>query len=129
MQEHIYIDKRRLDSYIEQVRSPLTTDKIPMWNVELSLTGPKVGGTQQRPVRPLTTHEKLTCLLDHLREKKWVGKGSPKSHEEITAYDSPTFRIDTLDATRLFLETLILWPAARFFPRPDESWAIDEAPR
>src|SRR5258708_1067761 len=63
--EYLYIDELRLGSYVEQIsRDGLTAyDKTPEWTVELSTTGPKVGGAQKRPARQMTTHEKIARLM------------------------------------------------------------------
>lgn len=101
MREYIFVDKRRLDSYVDQIRSPLTADKLPEWSVGLSLAGPKAGGSQKQVTRPLASHEKVEELLTHLRKHKWVTTGSPSTSHGI--HTSPTFRIDTVTATRVFL--------------------------
>jgi hypothetical protein len=66
--EYLYIDHRRLDSYIEQLGPPVVYDKVPVWSAELSITGPKASGSQNRPARPMTDHEKIQSLVKHLEE-------------------------------------------------------------
>lgn len=103
MKEQIYIDHNRLDHYVEQIGSPFTSDKYPIWSVDLSLVGPKATGQQQRPVRPLTTFEKLKLLVTHLRQNGLVTDGSPLSALDTDTSGFDKFRIHSLLATRLHL--------------------------
>ena len=64
--EYIYIDKRRLNSYFEQISPPVKYDKVSAWSIEVGLTGPKGQGTQARMGRPFTEHEKITLLFGDL---------------------------------------------------------------
>jgi hypothetical protein len=57
--EYLYVDDKRLDSYFEQISSPVTYDKVPEWNAEIGLTGPKGGGKQVRFARPFTTPKRF----------------------------------------------------------------------
>jgi hypothetical protein len=76
--EYLYIDHRRLDSYVEQLGPPVVYDKVPVWSAELSITGPKASGSQNRPSRPMTDHEKIQSLIKYL-EKNRAGLSRPKS--------------------------------------------------
>jgi hypothetical protein len=64
--EYLYMDHARVNSYFEQVSSPVNYDKIPVWKVALGLAGPSVESTQQRSARPFTEHEKLSKLATAL---------------------------------------------------------------
>jgi hypothetical protein len=75
--EYLYVDMRRLDSYVEQIRSPITYDKIPMWSAELSLSGPRASAAQSRQARPWTTSEKVQIFLDYLSSSKRLVSGTP----------------------------------------------------
>ena len=66
--DYLFVDSRRLDSYIEQIGPPVSYDKVPVWKAEIGLTGPRAEATQQRYPRVLTQHEKVVKLLDHLGE-------------------------------------------------------------
>jgi hypothetical protein len=77
--DYLYVDHRRLDSYVEQIGSPVTYDKVPVWSAGISLTGPKAEGTQQRFARPLTTHERVRMLLDHLTGTRFLSDVRPYS--------------------------------------------------
>lgn len=64
--EYLFIDEERLNSYFEQVSSPIKYEKVATLGIELSLTGPKATGTQSRPSRPFTTHEKIQTVFDNV---------------------------------------------------------------
>ena len=76
--EYLYVDERRLNSYFEQISSPVGYDKVLVWNAELSLKGPEAEGTQARFARPSTTHEKVTALMKFFG-KEGLGLGRAKS--------------------------------------------------
>ena len=73
--EYLYVDDKRLDSYFEQIFSPVTYDKVPEWDAEIGLTGPKGGGKQVRSARPFTTPEKIPTLTKHLEDEELVTSG------------------------------------------------------
>lgn len=75
--EYIFIDEPRLDKYVEQFTSETTSDKAPVWKALSSIRGPAAEGRQQRFARSLTTHEKLTTLLQYLRQEDLVAEGRP----------------------------------------------------
>jgi hypothetical protein len=116
--EYLYIDSRRLDSYTEQISSPVTYDKVPTWNVELSITGPKASGSQSRFSRPKTTHEKVKALLTFLEEKKLLTSSRGRRQEQ--------FGLETRMATKVFLpedsdgpvpgRDLVLWLSSKNQP-------------
>ena len=64
---YLFIDEVRLDSYIQQISSGTTYDKIEVWSTGLKLTGPEVSGMQQRLPRKLTSHEKIELFLTSLK--------------------------------------------------------------
>ena len=51
--EYVYVDEKRLDAYFEQISSPVTYDKVPEWNADISITGPKAGGSNHDSLVPL----------------------------------------------------------------------------
>jgi hypothetical protein len=79
--EYLYCDKQRLDSYFEQISNPVAYDKVPIWKAALGITGPSVEGTQSRPGRPFTLHEKVQKIVSHLRANKFLdpGRAAPSS--------------------------------------------------
>jgi hypothetical protein len=96
--EYLYIDEERLNTYFEQISSPVRYDKIPMWNAEISLTGPKAGGAQQRFARPYTTHEKISELTEYLKDEGLVAYGRASTEDNLER-----FRIETCQAKRVFI--------------------------
>lgn len=69
MIEYLYIDMRRLDNYFEQISSPVIYDKVPTWNVELSLVGPKAAGAQTRLGRVPTKYEKIQQFVSYISKE------------------------------------------------------------
>jgi hypothetical protein len=41
LSEYLYIDRKRLEMYFEQMSSPVTYDKVSVWKVALGLLVPK----------------------------------------------------------------------------------------
>ncbi len=105
LSEYLYVDEKRLNTYIEQIRSPITFDKIPQWSVELSITGPKAGGAQAKHIRPLTTHEKLDILVDYLRTKHELSEQRPKWRGDSVFY------LETCEAVRVVIPFSALLPS------------------
>jgi|LSQX01.2.fsa_nt_gb hypothetical protein len=65
--EYLYVDQRRLDAYVAEIRSSVTTfDKVPSYSVEVGLLGPKVDAEQSTHARELSTAEKPRILSDHV---------------------------------------------------------------
>ena len=106
LSEYLYADEKRLNAYVEQIRSPITFDKIPQWSVELSITGPKAGGSQAKHIRPLTTHEKIDILVDYLRKKDELSEHRP----ELVGRDS-VFCLETCEAVRVVIPFSVLLPS------------------
>ena len=109
LSEYLYIDENRLDAYIEQIRSPITFDKVPQWSVELSITGPKAGSSQARQSRSLTTYEKIKTLVEYLRGNSELeeGRAEWRSHSD--------FFLETCEAIRVII------PFSELLPRKDSS--------
>jgi hypothetical protein len=94
--EYLYCDNRRLDGYFEQISNPVTYDKVPMWKAGLGLTGPSVEGTQSRPGRPYTVHEKVQKVVSHLRTTKLLDRGRLAYH----IASGREFRVEAMSARR-----------------------------
>src|SRR5215210_128620 len=101
--EYLYVDERRLDTYFEQISSPVTYDKVPEWNAEIGLTGPKGGGKQARFARPYTMHEKISNLTEYLEDEGLVAYERPGNRDPIPIADRKLFRIETCRAKRVFI--------------------------
>jgi hypothetical protein len=106
--EYLYVDEKRLDTYFEQISPPVTYDKVPEWNAEISFTGPKGGGKQARFARPYSRHEKIAKLTKHLEDEGLVG-GGRQSFLEPSGEDPGSYRhvfhIETCQATRVSIPT------------------------
>jgi hypothetical protein len=63
--DYIYTDEKRIDNVFQQLSGPVKYDKVPTLAVEISLLGPKASGSQTRPSRPFSTHEKIAQLMNH----------------------------------------------------------------
>jgi hypothetical protein len=72
MNEYLYVDTRRLDSYYEQISLPVEYDKVPVWKFGLSFSGPKVEGQQTRSARPPTEHEKIQKFLKSITDNRQI---------------------------------------------------------
>lgn len=70
--DYIFIDESRLDEYFEQIASEINYDEAP---VRQSTSGITAEG--RRYASQLTTHEKLTELLEYLRREDLVAEGRP----------------------------------------------------
>jgi len=101
LKEILYVDNRRLESYVEQIRSPVTTDTIPTWTVELSLTNLKFSKAHTKPTRPLTINEQINTLTEYLHKTNNIESGRPSTFNSIHL-GSP-FRSESCIATRIFL--------------------------
>jgi len=91
--EYLYVDSRRLDSYLEQIGPPVTYDKVPIWHAEISLS-PKAKATQERRGRTLTQHEKVEALLKHLKTEELVYNDRPALPQRTHSAD-PLFPLET----------------------------------
>lgn len=88
--EYLYIDEKRLDDYFQQISSPIAYPKVVRWVVALNPLGPRVEGTQERPPRPFTTHEKVTRFHKYLEKKKLAIHHRPKQPFEEHRLHAPT---------------------------------------
>lgn len=93
--EYLYVDAARLDSYFEQISSPIAFDKNPTWKVGISLTGPVGERTQSSVPRPYTQHEKICAVLDYLHQNSQL-----RDPEQDTF---AAFVFESLDATRVHI--------------------------
>lgn len=71
--EYLYGDKRRVDTYFEQISSPTRYDKVPVWKAEAGLLGPKAEATQARFPRPFTTLEEDRRAAEFLKNGDLAG--------------------------------------------------------
>src|SRR5438105_6797273 len=89
--EYLFVDERRLDSYVEEIAGPVAFDAVPTYKASLSLTGPAVEVSRERRARGFTVHEKLGKLLAHLERRGLLEHGRAACPFE----GKPTFRLET----------------------------------
>jgi hypothetical protein len=102
--EYLYVDQERLNSYLEQISSTSTYDKVPSLGLGLSRSGPSVRAEQARHVRPKFTHEKIEELIAHLNRNGHLRRDRPcwvcSSEDDLT---TPPFVLETCDAVPVLI--------------------------
>lgn len=134
LQDYSYVDIKRLDSYIEQVESPVTYDKVPVYKVRGGLTGFGVEGEQTRHPRKLTLPEKIARLEKYLQKKKMLGAGRPID-SSFYAKDY-VFCLETCLANKVIIpaaqkqsshfDGMALWISDRVYDDPYTAYSGDE---
>jgi hypothetical protein len=78
-------------------------DKVPIWKAGLSIAGPSAEGTQARPGRPFTRHEKVQKVVSHLQANKLLEPG-----RAIHSGESPKqrFCVEAMSARRAAIPPL-----------------------
>jgi hypothetical protein len=102
MEDYLYVDDRRLNSYVEQIGSPVTYDKSRGFTFSIGLTGPSASGSQQTHPRPLTQHEKLTRFLTHLKENDLLGDGR-LTYGQALSGNARAYQLEVCDAVKVFI--------------------------
>jgi hypothetical protein len=102
LRDYLYVDEKRLNSYVNQIGSPVTYDKVPVWKVIFGMTGPQVEGEQRRDGRQRTPEEKIKLLTDHLRRKKELEDGRV-ADQSYYGQNRALFRLERCKAIRLEL--------------------------
>jgi hypothetical protein len=136
LRDYIFVDDARLDSYVEQIASSPTYDKVPVWSWGLSLTGLKVEGKQERKERPRSTNEKINLLLDHLKKNDRLAHGRTQGP---TYFDHQhLFRIETCQAVTVRMRSsnlmqseavdLVLWVSEALYKNPFHYSLNEESP-
>jgi hypothetical protein len=98
--EYLYIDKNRVNSYFDQIETPLKFDKMPEWKVEFGLPYiAKVAGNQSSFARPWTMEEKIRAIIKNLQEN---------NHIEYERQNAKTerikeFRFEVCSARKVFI--------------------------
>jgi hypothetical protein len=98
--EYLYVDEKRLDSYFEQISSPVAYDKVPVWKAGLSVTTLGADATQSRFPRPFTTYEKIAKVKEYLESNDLVGT---LSHLRSSRFRDFEFYAGGFLATRAFV--------------------------
>jgi hypothetical protein len=109
LREYLYVDEKRLNSYVEQISGPVTYDKVPTYVVGVSLAGPKAEATQSRLGRPFTSHEKVLRVEEYLREQRLLHDGRPRE-SGVNWRPEGEFFVEETRATKAFI------PPAKSFP-------------
>jgi hypothetical protein len=97
--EYLYVDQRRLDAYVEQITSPLRVERVPLWQATASLSGLSASAGQSSVTRPLTTHEQVKALLEHLEREHAVAR----DRRVLTPHSPVVFKAETCRAARVVL--------------------------
>ncbi len=105
LHEYLYVDDARLDQYVEQIASTVTYDKVPVWEARLSLKGPEAGASQERHARALSRHEKIACLLEHLKKHGHLDEGRLKDRG-VFFDNERVFHLETCAATKILIPAL-----------------------
>jgi len=99
--EYLYVDERRLESYFEQISSPLHYDQSPNWKFSLNLAGPSVETTLSKQGRQFTRHEKIMALIRHLEKNDLMEIYRPADEERRRT--DKVFRLETCRAIRVHI--------------------------
>jgi hypothetical protein len=94
VKHYTFVDLRRINTYIEQITSLTTYDKVPVWKAEFSVTGPKVGVSQERHARDLSTHEKIKLLLEYANREELLRVGRMSSDKDYHQKTNQVFRLE-----------------------------------
>lgn len=74
--DYLYFDEKRLDQFFTQLSDPIKFEKTATLGVELSITGPKVSGSQTQTGRPFTTFKRI-------KEPAICGATQPSNSKEV----------------------------------------------
>src|SRR2546425_268886 len=91
LRDYLYIDHRRLNSYLDQISSTTTYDKTLALRPGLSLTGPSVQAERATRQRDKTEHEKVCELIEYLDGNGQLGLRRPgliqTDHDDVEMPD------------------------------------------
>lgn len=99
--EYIFVDVRRLESYISQIEGMVKYDRVPTWSAGLSITGPTADAGLQKVARKWTYHEMIIHLLDYLKKTKQLD----------TERESVVFRTEVLFCLETCVARKALFPS------------------
>jgi hypothetical protein len=101
IEDYLYLDTRRLDSYIQQIGSPKKWEKTSAWKAGISLTGPEASATQNVLQRDLTVPEKIDRLRAYLKEQNRLGVGRFRDKRYLNA--NQKFRLEECNAAEIYI--------------------------
>jgi len=104
IRDYLYVDEKRLNSYLEQIGSTSTFRKAPSLKLSLSFSGPKVTAEQASQLRNKTNHEKICELIEYLEGHGYLGHSRPalihSDHEDV---ETPDFVLEECKASRILI--------------------------
>jgi hypothetical protein len=110
LNEYLYVDAVRLESYFLQISEPVKLQKLPSWKVAFGMTGPQVEATQSRIERQFSTHEKIRAVFQYLWDGRMLSRWRPgysvcraTGHEDALAERKVAFVLETCRARRVVL--------------------------
>lgn len=102
--DYLYVDKQRLNSYLDQISSTTTHDKSPSLQLDLSVTGISVRADQASRHRDKTDHEKICELIKYLDRHGHLGHHRPSlNHTDHDDTKIPDFALEECDAVRVLI--------------------------
>lgn len=103
--DYIYLDKKRVDSYFEQIASAKT--KLPAISLKLIWPFGEVDLSSSSS-KEESKHEKIEAIINFLQKDKGLGAGRPFSTAVVDRYSSAslevqTFQLETFNAWKLLI--------------------------
>lgn len=107
LREYLYVDDRRVNSYLEQISSTDTYDRVPSLQFGVSGDGnPSMRFEYSKQRRPKNQHALVTELVSHLDRRGKLGRARPRWGDSSEADPEPTFVLETCEAVKvLFPDT------------------------
>jgi len=127
LRDYLYLDHRRLNSYLDQISSTTTHDKTRTLRLSVSLTAPSIQTESATRQRDKTDHEKVCELIEYLDGNGHLGRRRPglirTDHDDV---ETPDFVLEECDCVRVLIPPvdgaqpergvvvwLSLWPLTR----------------
>ena len=117
--DYLFIDDKRLNSYLSQVSSTDSIRRAPSLALSMSHSGPSVSAGLTHEYREKTDHEKLCELIKYLERSKQIAHNRPSVIKESGDYvNIPNFVIEECEACRILIpstknsnnmEGIVIW--------------------
>jgi len=105
--DYLYVDKQRLNSYLDQISSTTTHDKSPSLQLDLSVTGISVRADQASRHRDKTDHEKICELIKYLDRHGHLGRRRPSlNHTDQDDTKVPDLVLEECAAVRVLIPAI-----------------------
>jgi len=103
--EYVYLDDARLSSYVDQLRAPVTYDKVPGFSVELGIPIPTAKAETIRVARAYTPYEQVAFLEQRLTDNGQLARGRWRGEniDRDILRETSTFRMETCLARRVIV--------------------------